>query len=120
MTCEVFIGRLFLARDVAHSTHLNTRNFAKHKALQKFYEGVIPLADDFAEAYQGRHGLIGPIALASAQKSNNVLDFLEKELKELEEMRYKVVSKDDTTLQNLLDAIFGLYLSTIYKLKFLA
>jgi hypothetical protein len=49
-----------------------------------------------------------------------VLDFLEKELKELEEMRYKVVSKDDTALQNLLDAIFGLYLSTIYKLKFLA
>jgi hypothetical protein len=120
MTCEVFIGRLFLARDVTHSTHLNTRNYAKHKALQKFYEGIIPLADDFAEAYQGRHGLIGPIALASAQKSNNVLDFLEKELKELEEMRYKVVSKDDTALQNLLDAIFGLYLSTIYKLKFLA
>jgi hypothetical protein len=58
--------------------------------------------------------------LASPQKSNNVLDFLEKELKELEEMRYKVVSKDDATLQNLLDAIFELYLSTIYKLKFLA
>ena len=120
MTCEIFIGRLFLARDVAHSTHLNTRNYAKHKALQKFYEGIIPLADDFAEAYQGRYGLIGPIALASAQKSNNVLDFLEKELKELEEMRYKVVPKDDATLQNLLDGIFELFLSTIYKLKFLA
>ena len=119
MTCEVFIGRLFLARDVTHSTHLNTRSFAKHKALQKFYEGVIPLADSFAEAYQGKYGLIGPIVLASAEKSTNVLDFLEKELKELEQMRYKVVSKEDTTLQNLIDAIFELYLSTIYKLKFL-
>ena len=120
MKANEFVGHLFLARDVAHSAHLGTTSYAEHKALQKFYEGIIPLADDFAEAYQGRHGLIGPIALASAQKSNNVLDFLEKELKELEEMRYKVVSKDDATLQNLLDAIFELYLSTIYKLKFLA
>ena len=61
--CDVFIGHLFLARDVTHSTHLNTRNYAKHKALQKFYEGVIELADAFAEAYQGRYGLIGPIAV---------------------------------------------------------
>ena len=120
MKAADFVGHLFLARDVAHSVHLNTRSYAKHKALGSFYDKVVDLADDFAEAYQGRHGLIGPIALASAQKSNNVLDFLEKELKELEEMRYKVVSKDDATLQNLLDAIFELYLSTIYKLKFLA
>jgi hypothetical protein len=52
MTCEVFIGRLFLARDVTHSTHLNTRNYAKHKALQKFYEGIIPLAGICPEVEQ--------------------------------------------------------------------
>jgi hypothetical protein len=118
--CEVFIGHLFLARDVTHSTHLNTRNYAKHKALQKFYEGIIPLADAFAEAYQGRYGLIGPIALQSAKKTNNVLDFLQDELKTLENMRYKVCDKDDSPLQNLLDEILTLYLTTIYKLKFLA
>jgi hypothetical protein len=49
-----------------------------------------------------------------------VVDFLESELKELEDMRYKVVSKDDSTLQNIMDEIFSLYLSTLYKLKFLA
>ena len=120
MTCEVFIGRLFLARDVTHSVHLNTRSYAKHKALGKFYDGIIPLADKLAEAYQGRGELIGPIVLQSAQKTTNVVDFLESELKELDDMRYKVVSKDDSTLQNIMDEIFSLYLSTLYKLKFLA
>lgn len=120
MSCADFIGTLFLARDVAHSVHLNTRSFAKHKALKGFYEGVVDLADTLAEAYQGRHGLIGPISLMSAKKTNNILEFLEGQLADIEEMRYKVVDKSDTALQNIMDEIVALYLSTIYKLKFLA
>lgn len=114
------IGHLFLARDVTHSTHLNTRSYAKHKALGGFYEDVIGLADDLAESFQGRHGLIGPITLHSAKKTNNVVDFLEDSLKEVENLRYKVCDKDDTAIQNIIDEIVGLYLKTLYKLKFLA
>ena len=33
-----FVGMLFLARDVTHSVHLNTRSYAKHMALAGFYE----------------------------------------------------------------------------------
>jgi hypothetical protein len=120
MSCEKFVGMLFLARDVTHSVHLNTRSYAKHKALQKFYENIIDLADSFAEAYQGRHGLIGPIALMSAKKTTNVVEFLEDQLAEIESMRYDVCDKTDTPLQNLIDGIIELYLSTLYKLKFLA
>lgn len=120
MSCADFIGTLFLARDVAHSVHLNTRSYAKHKALKGFYEGVVDLADTLAEAYQGRHGLIGPISLMSAKKTNNILEFLEGQLADIEEMRYKVVDKSDTALQNIIDEIVALYLTTIYKLKFLA
>ena len=65
-----FIGCMFLARDVAHSVHLNTRSYAKHKALNKFYDGIVDLADTFAEMYQGRHGLVGPIMKASKGKAN--------------------------------------------------
>jgi DNA-binding ferritin-like protein len=111
---------LFLARDVTHSVHLNTRSYSKHKALQKFYENIIDRADTFAEAYQGRHGLIGPIALMSAKKTENVVAFLEDQLAELEAMRYDVCDKADAPLQNLIDGIIELYLSTLYKLKFLA
>jgi len=120
MSCADLIGHLFLARDVTHSVHLNTRSYAKHKALGGFYGKVIDLADDLAEAYQGRHGLIGPITLHSAKKTNNVIEFLEDSLKDVEDMRYKVCDKDETAIQNIIDEIVGLYLSTLYKLKFLA
>lgn len=120
MSCETFIGYLFLARDVAHSAHLNTRSYAKHVALNAFYDGIIDLADKFAEAYQGRHGLIGPIELQQAAKTNSVLEFLQDSLKTLEDTRYDVCDKTDTPLQNIIDEIVGLYLSTLYKLKFLA
>jgi len=118
--CNDFMGMLFLARDVAHSVHLNTRSFSKHMALNTFYDSIIDLADAFAEAYQGRHGLIGPITLMSAKKTANIIEFLDDQLKEIESMRYDVVSKDDTSLQQLIDNIVELYLTTLYKLRFLA
>ena len=120
MKCADFVGMLFLARDVAHSVHLNTRSFAKHSALNSFYDEIVDLADKFAEAYQGRHGLIGPISLMSAKKTTNIVEFLEDSLADIEKMRYEVVEKTDTPLQNIIDEIVGLYLSTLYKLKFLA
>jgi len=118
--CCDFIGMFFLARDVVHSVHLNTRSYSKHKALQKFYENIIDLADSFAEAYQGRHGLIGPVTLQSSKKTSNVTEFLEDQLNEIEKCRYEICDKDDSPLQNLIDGIIELYLSTLYRLKFLS
>lgn len=120
MKVNDFIGMFFLARDVAHSVHLNTRSFSKHMALNTFYHEIIENADDFTEAYQGRHGLVGPISLMSAQKTSNIIEFLESQLAEIEGARYDVVSKTDTSLQQIIDNIVQLYLSTLYKLKFLA
>jgi len=120
MKCADFVGTLFLARDVAHSVHLNTRSFSKHMALNSFYDEVIELADKFAEAYQGRHGLIGPISLMSAKKTTNIVEFLEDSMADIEKMRFEVCEKTDTPIQNIIDEIVGLYLSTLYKLKFLA
>ena len=120
MSCADFVGTLFLARDVAHSVHLNTRSFAKHMALNEFYDAIVDLADKFAEAYQGRHGMIGPITLMSAKKTGNILEFLQDSLADIEKMRYEVCDKTDSPLQNIIDEIVGQYLSTLYKLKFLA
>ena len=120
MKAAEFVGMLFLARDVTHSVHLNTRSYAKHKALNKFYDEIIDLADDFAEAYQGRYGLIGPISLMSAKKTANVIEFLQAQLDEIEKGRYDICKESDTPLQNLIDGIIELYLSALYKLRFLA
>jgi hypothetical protein len=120
MKAAEFIGLLFLARDVTHSVHLNTRSYSKHVALNIFYDRIVGAADDFAEAYQGRHGLIGPITLHSVKKTNNVIEFLEDSLKQIEDARYEVCDKSDSSLQQLIDNIIEVYLRTLYKLKFLA
>ena len=120
MNAAQLVGLLFLGRNVAHSVHLNTRSYSKHKALGHFYEDVIDLADKFAEAYQGRHGLIGPIAIPASKKTTNIIEFLQEQLADIEKGRYDVCEKTDTPIQNIIDEIVGLYLSTIYKLRFLA
>lgn len=120
MNAAEFVGTLFLARDVSHSVHLNTRSFAKHTALNEFYNNIVELADKFAEAYQGKYGLIGPISLMSAKKTTNIIEFLQNQADEIEEKRYVVVDKACTPLQNIIDEILGQYFSTLYKLKFLA
>jgi hypothetical protein len=120
MNAAQLIGLLFLGRNVAHSVHLSTRSFSKHMALNTFYDEIIDRADAFAEAYQGRHGLIGPIAIPASKKTANIIEFLQGQLDEIEKGRYEVVDKADSSLQQLIDNIVELYLSTLYKLRFLA
>ena len=120
MTAAQLMGLLFLGRNVAHSVHLNTRSYSKHVALNIFYERIIGVADDFAEAYQGRHGLIGPIAIPAAKKTTNIIEFLQAQIDEIEKGRYEVCGKDDSTLQQLIDNIVEVYLRTLYTLRFLA
>ena len=120
MKANEFVGILFLGRDVAHSTHLNTRSYAKHMALNTFYEAIVGLADSFAETYQGRYGLIGQISMPAVKKTSNIIEFLQEQLDEIESSRYSVCKQSETSLQKLIDEIVALYLSTLYKLKFLA
>ncbi len=120
MNASQFIGLLFLGRNVAHSVHLNTRSFSKHMALNTFYDEIIDLADAFAEAYQGRHGLIGGISIPATKKTANIIEFLQGQLDEIEKGRYEVCDKEDSSLQQLIDNIVELYLTTLYKLRFLA
>jgi hypothetical protein len=120
MNAAQLMGLLFLGRNVAHSVHLNTRSYSKHVALQTFYDEIIDRADAFAEAYQGRNGLIGPIGIPAAKKTTNIIEFLQGQLAEIEKGRYDICDKSDSALQQLIDNIVELYLSTLYKLKILA
>jgi DNA-binding ferritin-like protein len=119
MKAADFVGLLFLARDVAHSVHLNTRSYAIHKATQKFYEGLPDLADTFAEAWQGAHGLMGPVSLMSAEKNRDLVEFLEDQLDQINKGRYEFCDREETAIQNIIDEIVSHYLSAIYKLRFL-
>ena len=115
-----FVGMLFLARDAAHASHLTTDSFAKHMALGEFYEGIVPLADQFAEAWQGAHGRIGSIRVPSMNGSPDIISLLQSHLKEIDDCRYELAKREETALQNLVDEVVSLYQTTLYKLKFLA
>lgn len=118
MKASDLMGILFLGRDVAHRVHLSTRSYAKHKALDEFYHEIIDAADSFAEAYQGKYGLMGQIPLKSAKATANIVTFLEDQVKEIEDGRAEVC--DCSPIQNLIDEILAVYFSALYKLKFLA
>lgn len=51
-----FVELLMHSRNQAHAFHLVTDSRAKHKALEKYYEGVVPLIDEWAESYMGKYG----------------------------------------------------------------
>jgi hypothetical protein len=107
-----------LSRDLAHRDHLKTTSYAQHKALQKFYKGIIDLADSLAEAYQGRHGIIDNIPLLKDENPKVIpADMLKNHMDMIEKMRYTAIEKTDTPLQNIVDEIVSLYLSTLYKLR---
>lgn len=113
-----FIAILFLARDQAHKAHLSTTNGEEHRALNAFYLEVIELADQLAEMYQGRKGLIESIpTLSDEQVDEQIADTLERYLDLLEKSRYEAVDKTDSAIQNQIDEIIALFLSTNYKLR---
>lgn len=116
-TAQDLIGLLFASREYAHREHLNTDSYAKHKALQGFYTGIVDLADDFAEAWMGRNGeRIVTIPAVTVPKGNPVT-VMERLLKVIRETRG--FADDDSVLSNILDEIEQLFSVTIYKLKFL-
>lgn len=109
------VQKMFEARQVAHNFHLKTKSFAEHEALGVFYEGIVGLADDFAETYQGQYGLLGDLDFGVDSVSDPVV-YLEDCAKLF------AVGRDslkDPHLQNIVDEVVALTYKTVYKLKFL-
>jgi len=118
MNAGNLIAVCFLSREVAHREHLKTDSYAAHKALQEFYEGIIPLADALAEACMGRHKTVmKDIPYLAPEGKPDIISQLEMHLAAIEAQRYRDLDKTDTALQNLVDEIVELYLSTLYMLR---
>ena len=112
------IMQLFHARTNAHVLHLKTTSFAKHKALNEFYDELPDLADKLAEAYQGDYGLIDkyPTRYTPIEDATELVTGLAEWIAQ---NRYDCRDGDDTYLQNITDEIMALCRSTTYKLKVL-
>lgn len=112
------VMRCFHARTAAHVLHLKGGTLAKHMALQEFYEGVIPLIDSLAEAYQGDYDLISNFPARYTHYEDGVA--LMTDLSDwIEKNRHKCWDADDTYLENIVDEIVKLIRQTTYKLRHL-
>ena len=106
------IGVMFAGRTVTHIQHLKTKSFAEHKALNEFYDGIVDLADDLAEATQGQYGLLD-IPFVNLTVGKDSAAFLKGQLAELDKIMAGV---DEDYLMNIYQEVQKLYRSTIYKL----
>ena len=106
------IGIMFAGRTATHIMHLKTKSYAEHKALNEFYDGIVDLADDLAEATQGQYGLLD-IPFVNLTVGKDSAEFLKGQLTELDKVMAGV---DEDYLMNIYQEIQKLYRSTIYKL----
>lgn len=115
---EELISRVFYSRNVAHWQHwraTGTGSYAKHKALGSFYDDVIDALDDLVEAYQGAYELVGTIP-APPKAEDDIAAHLEADAQWIEE-HHEEICQGNRAVANLIDALSGVYLSAIYKLR---
>jgi len=110
------VSILFNARINAHIAHLQTRSFAKHKALNEFYDEVIDLADRFAESSIGTTGQMLTGFTIGKLCDCDIIDYLKMQLKEITTLRSQF---SEGHLVQIIDDVVELYTSTIYKLTIL-
>jgi hypothetical protein len=115
------ISVLMASRTQAHIFHLQTKSFSAHKALQEYYEGIIPLIDSFAESYQGKYDIITNYTAHGKfveETSIQMMIFYFQNLADMVIFSGKEIPQD-TFLLNQIDELVAFINSTIYKLKVL-
>lgn len=117
------IVRAFHARTLAHLLHLTSPTYARHIALNEFYDGIVELADSLCEAWQGREKKLISAGAALSKCRCTMSDDPVKMITEfrdwVDENRYDAVPAEMTHLHNMIDEIVSLCDSTLYKLTFL-
>jgi DNA-binding ferritin-like protein len=115
------VKRLWTYADLSlHLAHLKTRSFATHMALGEFYNDIVEKADSIAEAYQGCEGKLLNIPYLKNTSKGSIEKILRGHTDWIAANRYKIISKDETSIQNLIDEAVETYQRVLYKLKFLS
>lgn len=115
-----FILNLFNARTVAHVLHLSVSGpgaDAAHRALAAFYDGIVDVADRFAEGYIGCEGELIKFSGASYKLEKDPI----KHVKDTKEkiMAARAECAEYPFLQQILDDGIELCSVTLYKLTHL-
>lgn len=108
------IGVMFMSRDFAHKAHLKTPSYAKHIALNEFYDAIVDFADSLAETAQGKFGLLDIPLVSMKGNIDKPIPGLTMHMEEICDLG---MSCRTGAIKNIIDEIEALYLSTLYKLK---
>ena len=110
-----YVGALMNSREQAHVFHLRTESYAQHKALQAYYEGIVPLLDQWAEAYMGKYGRLVRITMNKrfVQDPKKARAYFKTLLARIRLMK---LPKEDTYLRSIQDDISTLIRQTMYQL----
>jgi hypothetical protein len=94
--------------------HLQTDSYAKHVALNEYYDTIIELVDKWAESYQGSYQQIKsyPKDFHLATDPVKYITGIKAFVKDI-----RTELPKDSELQNIVDEIADLIDSTLYKLK---
>ena len=108
------IGYLLMSRTYAHMAHLNTESYAKHKALNTFYEDLVDLLDELAEAAQGK---LGKLDIPYVDLKGDITDPIKGLAQHQETVESFVKRCENPSLSSIGQEILALYYRTMYKLK---
>ena len=109
---EELIDKTFKLRDAAHIAHWKTKSYSEHKALGKFYEDVIDDLDKLIEAYQGVFGIVEKIEGEKKDVASEIKD----QILWINENRSNIAG-NIPALENIVDELTALHMTTLYKLE---
>ena len=111
-----FLSTIFNSREQAHILHLQTKSYATHKALDNYYNSIVPLVDKYIETYQGKYGIVKGYKPASkfleGEKSIPYFKQLEKTIVDMRSQLPK-----DLDLENAYADILDLIHTTNYLIN---
>jgi hypothetical protein len=119
MELNQFVSALWQSRTQAHVFHHQVQgvgSFSEHKALNNYYEEIVPLVDGFVESVQGRYGII------TSYTTSPLLDWKEGASHEYFMALCKFVEEgrkslpQESWIQNQIDEIAQLLYETKYLL----
>lgn len=106
------IKNIFAERNHSHIKHWTTDSYAQHQALGEFYDEVVEILDKFVEAYIGTFGKSDDIPKGEDDISQMIRD----NLSWINENRDEL-SNGVPAIENILDELAGLHMTTLFKLE---
>jgi len=111
---EQLIAKVFCSRNASHLAHWRTGSYSEHQALGDFYDSVIDVLDKLVEAYMSGEK-IGDVEEYPVDGSP-ILKHLQNDWVWINKNRKEIVD-GSCALDNILQELEAVYMSTIFKLK---